>query len=195
MVRSDNTGGIIPVDGANIGTLFPAPIKCPTMSVANANWEQYGAKLSPRFKSVYDLALTRLKTGEHWLHGPSHWLKVASNAAMLAGQTKGADATVAQLFGLLHDCERMNDDHDPEHGIRAAAYAKMLFTQGKLPIDESQLRLLLVACERHDLGEVSDDPTIGVCWDADRLDLPRVGIKPDPKLLSTQAAKNASMAR
>jgi hypothetical protein len=33
------------------------------------------------------------------------------------------------------------------------------------------------------------DPLVGVCWDADRLDLWRVGIKPDPRDLSTEAAK------
>ena len=31
-------------------------------------------------------------------------------------------------------------------------------------------------------------PTVGTCWDADRLHLPRVSITPDPVLLSTQTA-------
>jgi hypothetical protein len=35
---------------------------------------------------------------------------------------------------------------------------------------------------------VSADGTIGTCWDADRLDLPRVGIWPSAALLSTDAA-------
>jgi hypothetical protein len=29
-----------------------------------------------------------------------------------------------------------------------------------------------------------------VCWDADRLNLWRVGIKPDPRFLSTQPARS-----
>jgi hypothetical protein len=37
---------------------------------------------------------------------------------------------------------------------------------------------------------VTDDPTVGACWDADRLDLPRVGVTVDPRLLSTAAARN-----
>ena len=37
-------------------------------------------------------------------------------------------------------------------------------------------------------GLVSEDPTVGACWDADRLDLPRVGIQPDPALFSTARA-------
>ena len=43
----------------------------------------------------------------------------------------------------------------------------------------------------HADGTVSSDPTVGACWDADRLDLPRVGITPRPELFSTEAARNA----
>lgn len=34
------------------------------------------------------------------------------------------------------------------------------------------------------------DPTIATCWDADRLDLLRVGIRPDPARLVTEAARD-----
>jgi hypothetical protein len=33
------------------------------------------------------------------------------------------------------------------------------------------------------------DITVQTCWDADRLDLPRVGIQPLPQFLCTEAAK------
>jgi uncharacterized protein len=49
--------------------------------------------------------------------------------------------------------------------------------------------LLLRALTEHADGYKSEDPTIGVCWDADRLDLPRVGIQPNRELLSTTAAR------
>jgi uncharacterized protein len=52
------------------------------------------------------------------------------------------------------------------------------------------LLVLCEACTYHADGQVSDDPTIGVCWDADRLDLPRVGIGIDRKYLSTAAARS-----
>jgi uncharacterized protein len=39
---------------------------------------------------------------------------------------------------------------------------------------------------------VSEHPTIGTCWDADRLDLGRVGARPDPKYMSTEARKRAA---
>jgi uncharacterized protein len=48
---------------------------------------------------------------------------------------------------------------------------------------------LRAALIEHDRGLVSDDPTIGAAWDADRLDLTRLGIRPRAALLSTGAAK------
>ena len=46
--------------------------------------------------------------------------------------------------------------------------------------------LLAFACEEHTNGGIGPDPTVGVCWDADRLNLWRVGIIPDPRFLSTK---------
>jgi uncharacterized protein len=122
------------------------------------------------------------------LHGPDHWERVARNAASIAAETPGANALVGQLFALLHDAMRTNDGHDPEHGPRAAALTRQL--SPLLRIDDDALALLTQACERHDRGLVSDDPTIGCCWDADRLDLPRVGTIPDPRYFSTAAARH-----
>lgn len=122
-------------------------------------------------------------------HGLWHWEKVEKNAVFLANNTPGADKTVAQLFALIHDSKRQNEDEDPEHGHRSAAWAEELFKDGRLKIKKDQLEKLVEACKYHNDGNTSEDPTIGVCWDADRLDLPRVGITPDPKYLSTETAK------
>ena len=122
-------------------------------------------------------------------HGPLHWEKVERNALALAKADKRIDKTVVRLFAILHDCKRTNEDHDPEHGIRAAQFIRELYADGQLPITEKQLEKLVYATEKHNDGTISDDPTIGACWDADRLDLPRVGVAPDPALLSTKAAK------
>ena len=56
------------------------------------------------------------------------------------------------------------------------------------------------AVERNaiDLAATSgaDDATIGTCWDADRLELPRVGIRPDPRYFSTiEGRRRASAGR
>ena len=100
------------------------------------------------------------------------------------------DTRVVFLFALLHDTMRLNDARDPEHGPRAAAFAVALHEEGLLGVTDAQLDLLHHACFEHADGKVSDDPTVGVCWDADRLDLPRVGITPVPELLSTEIARN-----
>jgi len=49
-------------------------------------------------------------------------------------------------------------------------------------------------CEANN-GDVGPNPTVGVCRDADRLNLWRAGIKPYPRLLSTQRARSASRWR
>ena len=51
-------------------------------------------------------------------------------------------------------------------------------------------------CEFHDSGLTSSDPTIGACWDADRVTLRRVGVEPSAEFMSTALAKaNPSRAR
>ena len=42
--------------------------------------------------------------------------------------------------------------------------------------------LLAFACEEHTNGGIGPDPTVGVCWDADRLNLWRVGIDSGPQI-------------
>jgi hypothetical protein len=63
-----------------------------------------------------------------------------------------------------------------------------LHDEGALGLDEARLDVLCDGLERHSAGEVSDDPTVGVCWDADRLHLGRCGGRPVKRLLSTQTA-------
>jgi uncharacterized protein len=42
--------------------------------------------------------------------------------------------------------------------------------------------------QHHSGGEVSTNATIQTCWDSDRLDLGRVGIKPSAQYISEEAA-------
>jgi uncharacterized protein len=49
--------------------------------------------------------------------------------------------------------------------------------------------ILVTACRIHNGGRPQSEPTLAVCLDADRLDLGRIGITPDPLLLSTSTAR------
>ena len=97
------------------------------------------------------------------------------------------------LFALLHDTMRENEHRDPGHGPRAAAFALELYESGLLGISGTQLEQLTYACAEHADGLVSSDPTVAACWDADRLDLPRVGIMPRPDLFSTELARTVEV--
>jgi uncharacterized protein len=122
------------------------------------------------------------------LHGPIHWRRVASFGAQLSRETLGADAHVVAVFAMLHDTQRFTDGHDPDHGRRAAETA--LDLRGVLyEATEGQMALLEYALRLHADGLCAEEPTVACCWDADRLDLPRCGIRVDPRMLSTEAGK------
>lgn len=138
------------------------------------------------------------------LHGLDHWFRVWQNAQMLVGgessiDRSDADMQVVALYALFHDSMRVNDGRDPEHGHRGYKLWERFYRT--LPSDMSQFfsdrrrELLFEACVNHSHGERSIDPTIAVCWDADRLDIHRKGIWPDARYMSTQAGISLTMTR
>lgn len=127
------------------------------------------------------------------IHGPAHWLRVRVNGLALAAMTPGACVEVVELFALLHDSRREDEWHDLGHGERAGGFARLLAEGGLLLLDAARLDLLVRACAGHEHGRVSADPTIGCCWDADRLELSRLGHRPIARLLSTAAAQDRTL--
>lgn len=125
------------------------------------------------------------------IHGASHWARVKENGLRLARST-GARVDVVELFAFLHDARRVNDAIDFAHGTRGAELARALRGEA-FDIDDAGMALLVEACVSHTDGTLTDEPTVGTCWDADRLDLPRVGILPRPGLLCTVAAREAGL--
>jgi uncharacterized protein len=124
----------------------------------------------------------------HGVHGASHWARVRENGLRLARST-GANPHVVEIFAFLHDVKRENDYSDPWHGSRAAKFSESL--RGELIfLDDDEFNLLEIACSSHSDGLVDGDVTVLTCWDADRLDLGRVGIRPAPERLCTAAARN-----
>ena len=106
------------------------------------------------------------------------------------GCPAGVDAAAVFAFALLHDSQRHSEGRDPEHGARAAAFARELTEAGLLTLGDDGLAVLCDALDRHDLGEITDNPTTGIAWDADRLTLARFGPnRIDPEMLSTDTGR------
>ncbi len=122
-----------------------------------------------------------------YIHGLTHWERVFRNGLMLARQS-GADPRIIELFALLHDCRRENDGHDPEHGKRAAIFAGRM-RSGFNDLNDQDFRVLRRALAGHNLIRLTEDITIATCWDADRLDLGRIGTVPDPSYMNTEEGR------
>lgn len=121
-------------------------------------------------------------------HGVVHWSRVLENGLRIA-EANGADREVVTLFALFHDSRRVNQFRDDGHGLRGGELARSL--RGSLVhLDDTRFELLFEACRLHTDGLTASEPTLQACWDADRLDLGRVGITPNPHRLCTDVARN-----
>lgn len=129
----------------------------------------------------------------HGTHGVGHWARVLENGLRLADAT-GANVEVVQLCAVFHDSRRGNECTDYCHGLRGAELAASL--RGTLfDLPDADFALLHEACADHTDGLLDGDITVQTCWDADRLDLGRVGMPPDPRKLCTAAAKAITMRK
>jgi uncharacterized protein len=126
------------------------------------------------------------------LHGPHHWARVLMFARRLS-LDRPVRAGVVERFAMLHDACRVSDGPDAGHGQRAAALARRL--QGRLyRLDDADAALLERALGGH-AGTAPDpgDETIRICWDAERLDLGRLGITPRLGCLYSRQARDPEL--
>ena len=139
------------------------------------------------WKPLWDHVERQFPCDPRSVHGPDHWRRVERNGLLVCSGT-GAVPEVVRLFALFHDSRREHDGYDVTHGARGAELAASL--RGVLfDVSDAHLDLLQYACTWHTHGDTSVDPTIGACWDADRLDLGRVGITPSPRFMSTELGR------
>jgi uncharacterized protein len=124
------------------------------------------------------------------IHGIGHWIRVRRTGLLLARHA-GADPLVVELFALLHDACRHDDRRDLRHGPRAALLLDACCDEGLLVVTPEQRRDLREALAEHSTGSATGrSVTVMVCFDADRLDLARLKIRPDPARLGTATAQD-----
>ncbi|MEZ5503365.1 MAG: hypothetical protein R3E50_12230 [Halioglobus sp.] len=139
--------------------------------------------ITPRF---IEFARREFRLDWDGIHGAPHWSRVRHNGLLLAEHT-GANTRVVEYFAFIHDLGRRtttttrSTDCAPPLAERIAG--------DLIDISETELALLTEACCGHSDGHIIADVTVMTCWDADRLDLGRVGIRPDPRRLCSEVAK------
>lgn len=137
-------------------------------------------------EKVFNLLKSKSAFFNSLIHGINHWKTVERNALYLS-QFNKADKEVLSYFAYFHDCMRENEYRDKGHGPRAAVFA--MKHRDLIPLNDIQFKQLTDACKGHTYGTRPECITINTCWDADRLDLLRVGVMPDANRLHNEEAK------
>lgn len=141
--------------------------------------------------NTFDLGALKRFVANRWqldgVHGMPHWRRVERNGELLA--TPECDLTVIRCFAYLHDSCRCDNQSDLEHGPRAALFIDTLRNNYLKGLNDQQIALLKEAVEKHTSHHHCSSPTINACFDADRLDLIRVGIRPDPKKMASEKGR------
>ena len=139
------------------------------------------------YASILQVILRQYELPPGGDHGVHHWARVWTNGHAVGAQA-GADLEVVALFSLFHDACRRNEFRDPGHGQRGGELARKL-RGSHVHLDDERFELLYEACRLHTDGLTVGEPTLLACWDADRLDLGRVGITPVAERLGTLPAR------
>ena len=134
-----------------------------------------------------DFLAHQYKLSHNGYHGIEHWFRVLINGRLIAAET-GADLEVVEHFALLHDVMRVDENRDIQHGNRSADFVRQIAGDW-VHLGIVRQEQLIEACMYHSMGRLTQDVTIQTCWDADRLDLGRVGTKPNPTYLGTKIAR------
>jgi uncharacterized protein len=148
---------------------------------------QLAESVVPHLTRIRALVAQATTVAPDSIHGPDHWERVGANGLEIAKHS-GADPLVVALFAMIHDCMRVTDGRDPKHGARAAAFIRARAADLAF-LSALQMKQLEHACAYHTHELHHANVTIGTCYDADRLELPRVGIRPDPRKLNTEYGK------
>lgn len=141
----------------------------------NSNFQWENLRLFSMSRWPEDLGMT---------HGVDHWDRVAKFGRMLYQEE--ADLDVILAFAYLHDAERVHNGRDINHGQRASGLIDTIRHTQLEALNDEQINKLKRACALHTIEHGTGDITIDICFDADRMDLPRVGIIPSSQRMATK---------
>lgn len=140
-----------------------------------------------KYERLWEEVSKQKRSASSPIHGLTHWRRVFENGLIIATDT-GANIELVELFALFHDSCRQDDGDDPKHGRRAAAWVASM--RADFPdLSEDLFRFLLDALRDHTHVKKTDNIHIAACWDADRLDLGRVYIKPEEEYMNTEIGR------
>ena len=139
--------------------------------------------INAHIERLREFAIQHSKLGDYSIHGISHWDRVARNADALS--TSDVDSLVVRAFAYIHDVERVNENDDWQHGPRAALLVDEICSSVLGFLNDLEIEQLKEACRLHTLRHKTEDATVNACFDADRLDLGRLGITPNPNKMAT----------
>ena len=139
------------------------------------------------------------------LHGPAHWSRVRRFGFLLADQQQlnERQTRCVEVFSWTHDLARVDDGGGNQHAIDGAVHCFAVMEAVFPDLDDLQQQLVSTAIRFHSDGLTADEAyfqglldidgwsedavieAVGAAWDADRLDLLRLGIEPLRRFMST----------
>lgn len=156
------------------------------------------AKLRMLYRKEADLWLELIETAREDVrvrpvddmhYGDAHWRVTAAIGLYLTRRLPATNPAIVMAFAILHDSQRFDRLADPTHGARAAQVARLSAPLRGL-MDADDVARVMEACQFHSGGLVSQDPTIGACWDADRLAMVQRGRVPHAAYMSTNMCRD-----
>lgn len=118
------------------------------------------------------------------IHGLNHWRRVEAFGLLMAEVCPEADKEVISWFAYTHDSMRTDDGCCTEHGPNAAELINKVRDSYMSELSDKQIQKLRTACYHHTFEKNAEDITVDICFDADRLDLLRCGLTPDPQMMA-----------
>jgi len=173
----------------NAAPATPATASAPIASALGPG----DAAIVERLPAILDAVRILSPAAGTLAHGEEHWRRVATLGLNIA-EANGADRLLVVLFAMFHDAMRFNLGKDDDHGMRGGFLAACMNAE-LLGLDEERLDKLDMVCRDHSIGSTSEDPTIGACWDADRVDLIRFDRAVEGIYMSTLAAREVWFQR